>query len=112
MGDNNIIPDIEENLTATNISHQLITILVTDDEGMTTVELVGSGLNLSNNEARTSLDSGSPHANLESKPSVSDTLPDDLGSSIPPERAYSGEKVMLVDIESSLIYTLIGSKWI
>ena len=102
VGDHdNIIPDTEENLTATNISHQLITILVTDDEGTTTVELVGSGLNLNNNEAHTSLDSGSPHPNLKSKPSVSDTLPDP-SSSTPPERAYSGEKVMLMDIESSV----------
>lgn len=93
--------DNKENRAVTNISHQLITILVTDDEGMTTVELVGSGLNLSNNEAHTRFDSGSPHSNLESKPSVSNALPDPI-SSTPPERAYSGEKVMLMDIESSV----------
>ena len=86
VGDN--IPDIRENLTATNISHQLITILVIDDKGMITVDLMGSGLNSSNNvhsEVHTSLDSGSPHPSLESKPSMSDKP--DPSSSTPPEKA-------------------------
>ena len=57
-------------------------------------------------EANTSLDSGSPHPSLESKPSMSDKS-DPCPNTPPAHSAYSGEKKLLVDVESSL-----GQDWI
>ena len=111
----NVCAEDESASDATCVSQPLPLIpesLTIDDGATGTSRVTSMESNSSDNvhsEAHTSLDSGSPHPSLESKPSVSDK-PDPC-SSTPPEKAhsaYSGEKkLVLVDAESSLDPTWI-----
>ena len=83
------------------------------DDGATTstshvTSMESNSSDIVHSEAHTSLDSGSPHPSLESKPSMSDKS--DPCPSTSPENAhsaYSGDKTLLVDVESSL-----GQDWV
>ena len=90
--------------------HESLTI----DDGATTstshvTSMESNSSDIVHSEAHTSLDSGSPHPSLESKPSMSDKS--DPCPSTSPENAhsaYSGDKkLVLVDAESSLDPTWI-----
>ena len=115
IANRNVSAEDESAATATCVSQPLPLIheSLTIDNGATTTTSHATSMesNSSDNihpEAHTSLDSGSPHPSLESKPSMSDKS--DPCSSTPPEKAhsaYSGEKNLLVDVESSL-----GQDWV